>query len=333
MSIVGYSLTFQGNSLTIMQSFMNGVAPKPDKDYPMFGVPASVYVDNGKDYLSADFEALLNDMGVDKTHAIPYRGSSKPIERFFRTFEGQCISKLPGYCGRNPENRPDDIKPLLTMADLERIIYSYIKDKYHKEFRRPLKKSCLERHCEFSKVAKVTAPPEVLEVVAASRVPRKVTTQGIQYDNILYQHEALFEFIGQSVEIRPVYKNKGEIICFFRGEYICHAKDRELMGYHITEEDYRAIAREKKNQKKQIEDYIALVDKGAIIEDVRDEAIKRASDPVIVPGFVTVPMHLKKERKAVKAKHEEDRAPQVKKNNIYRFVADKEAAEAKAANS
>lgn len=327
MSITGYTLSFQGNALTIMQSFINGVAEKPEPDYPMCGVPQNVYVDNGKDYLSADFEALLNDLGVDMTNALPYRGSSKPIERFFRTLESQCISKLPGYCGSNPQKRPDDVTPLLTLDHLERIIRGYLVNRYHKETRRPLGKSCLARHADFAHVVRVTAPHEVLEVVAASRIPRKVTTQGVKYDNILYQHDALLSLIGETIEVRPVYKNKGEVICFHRGEYVCHAKDRELYGYHVTEEEYKAIAKEKKEQRRQIEEYYEMVSSGALIEDAREAAMQSKAEPVTVPEYQTAPMHLKKERKAAKVKREEEKPVERKPGKLYKFAADKEAAE------
>ena len=49
-SLMGWCVSFAPNSRTIAMALAHAIAPKNDPDFPQFGIPSSVYVDNGKDY-------------------------------------------------------------------------------------------------------------------------------------------------------------------------------------------------------------------------------------------------------------------------------------------
>lgn len=67
-----------------------------------FGKPDFIKGDNGKDYLSDQFQHLLNGLGIDYDRAIAYSGDEKGfVERHFGTLQHGGISQTPGYIGFN----------------------------------------------------------------------------------------------------------------------------------------------------------------------------------------------------------------------------------------
>jgi hypothetical protein len=73
-----------------------------------FGLPKTLYCDNGKEYLFADFldEAMqflvptVGEPGKSRViRALPYHASAKPIEAWFGDFEKQFLKTCPGYIG------------------------------------------------------------------------------------------------------------------------------------------------------------------------------------------------------------------------------------------
>lgn len=131
---VGWMLTAEPNSDTIAESFCRAAAYTVGSE--IHGLPAAVYVDNGKDYRSSRFEgdkitewklerlnarfdpdgtgsdnagSLLQYFDVQMIRAKPYRAWSKTIERLFGVIEGRWIRELPGWCGDSPQERPQDM--------------------------------------------------------------------------------------------------------------------------------------------------------------------------------------------------------------------------------
>ena len=66
------------------------------------GKPDYIKGDNGKDYLSKQFQYLLNGLHIDYDRAIAYSGDEKGfVERHFGTIQHAGISQTPGYLGFN----------------------------------------------------------------------------------------------------------------------------------------------------------------------------------------------------------------------------------------
>lgn len=158
---VGWCITTNPNSTTIAETFVRAIPRKANS--PFWGVPNTLYIDNGKDYRSKRFEGereaehvighlnerieqtgLLPALGVSVIHAQPYKAWSKIIERLFGTLESCYIRELPGWCGNSPANRPQDLTraklermaaqgKLLTLREFERILRETIIPAYHAE--------------------------------------------------------------------------------------------------------------------------------------------------------------------------------------------------------
>ncbi|MEP2705246.1 MAG: hypothetical protein ABJQ71_23065, partial [Roseibium sp.] len=78
-----------------------------------FGLPKTLYCDNGKEYLFADFldDAMqllvpnVGERGKSRViRALPYNASAKPIEAWFGHFEQQFLKTCPGYIGDDRMN-------------------------------------------------------------------------------------------------------------------------------------------------------------------------------------------------------------------------------------
>src|SRR5579871_2339847 len=88
-------------------------------DHPYGGVPHALWVDNGKDLLSAHVRQLVAGLGIDLVPGPPYQPQIRGIvERMHRTLETRLWSTLPGYCGPNIVARHPQAHAVLTLEEL-----------------------------------------------------------------------------------------------------------------------------------------------------------------------------------------------------------------------
>lgn len=92
------TLASKSNSLSLTRLLWKAI----DK----FGKPDMIKGDNGKDYLSKDFQSLLDGLNITYDVAIAYAGEQKAlVERRFGTLQHAGISKMHGYIGNNLTKR------------------------------------------------------------------------------------------------------------------------------------------------------------------------------------------------------------------------------------
>ncbi len=222
--------------------------------------PRVVYLDNGRafrakyfkgcpDFEQAGFLGLYRDLGCSVIHAWPYHGQSKPIERFFGTFNDMEVW-TPSYTGFDIAHKPARMK---RGEELHRQLYK-------KMGGRPL--TLEETHVAVARWFADYAtrpqyrthlhgrtPGEVLmEGRGAGLTPqdmqkltlfmmqkevRTITKDGIKVNGRLYWHEKLYS------RRHPVLVRYDEhftphsvYVYTLDGEPLCEAKDRE--HYHIA---------------------------------------------------------------------------------------------------
>lgn len=277
--IVGWCLSTNPNSQTIAESFAYGVCEK--KDSPFWGVPTIVYTDNGRDYRSHAFEGgklteksfgkgmpfnietdgILKQLGIENIHAKPYQGWSKPIERFFGTFADRHVRELPGWCGRHPDERNEgfdkELKKLaqqdklFTMEEL-RCWLKNVLDEYHNtEHSGYGGKKPIDIYLNGEKARQDKPSWALLSILKMEFTERKITTQGINFDNKLYWNIALSQrhLIDQKVRIRYNRENKNTIIVIHEGKFICAANVKENLK--MVKEDEEKLGEHIANQKRQ----------------------------------------------------------------------------------
>ncbi|EPX8820261.1 transposase, partial [Campylobacter coli] len=86
------TLVSKSNSLSLTRLLWKAI--------DQFGKPDMIKGDNGKDYLSKDFQSLLDGLNITYDAAIAYAGEQKAlVERRFGTLQHAGISKMHGHIG------------------------------------------------------------------------------------------------------------------------------------------------------------------------------------------------------------------------------------------
>ena len=221
-ALVGYCITTTPNTQSIIEAFTRAAVYTVDSDF--VGLPEHLYIDNGKDYRSKQIEGsdddktqfdgcfteegMLGWLGVDVTHALPYNGRAKTIERVWRTIEEQWIADLPGYCGSNPLDRPDrlasDIKNgnLYTLQKFADYFADTIFPGYNNFKSDPSKKSPTELYAEKKKANTLVPTWKTMCVLQYHTEDRVLQQSGIKVDNRWYWHPRLARLsVGTPVKV------------------------------------------------------------------------------------------------------------------------------------
>jgi hypothetical protein len=87
-------LTENSNKLAIIRLLWKAIET--------LGKPKLIKGDNGKDYLSKQFQNLLKNLGIEYDRAIAFAGDEKGmVERNFRTIQHSYMRSLAGFIGHN----------------------------------------------------------------------------------------------------------------------------------------------------------------------------------------------------------------------------------------
>ncbi|WP_417500094.1 Mu transposase C-terminal domain-containing protein [Methylophaga sp.] len=104
---IGFYFSFTPPStLSIIECLRHAILPKtnlqtlyPSHDitWPAHGIPETIIVDNGKEFLSSDFTEIASSLGISiirsPVRTPTYKGA---VERFFRTFSESLLKDVPG---------------------------------------------------------------------------------------------------------------------------------------------------------------------------------------------------------------------------------------------
>jgi hypothetical protein len=180
-----------------------------------------------------------------------------------------ALKHLPGYIGSNPKTNPERQaigapreweemrKDLMTVDELEAELTKWIVHVYHHEPSNALGGLAPIEKLEAAKkrgfVAKEITNVRALDLLLMFRKDVKVQRFGIQMHGTknqarYYMAPELLPIIGQTVEAAWNPGNLGELIVYKDDNYLCTAKNRELIEIRATAADHR---REKEMQARQ----------------------------------------------------------------------------------
>ncbi len=143
--VMSYGLFRSSNSHGTIRTFKCAVKK--------YGIPKSLYLDNGREFLVSDFGGrgrrrkaknsdygtpILDALGVKMHNAIPAHGQSKQVERFFKIFKENFSKFIPTYTGGKPDERPECLEKLMENDDripslsyLDKLLHDYIEGEYN----------------------------------------------------------------------------------------------------------------------------------------------------------------------------------------------------------
>lgn len=292
--MVGYTISLQPNSQTINLALVNMMSPKKmtvtradgstaEEIVEMGGIPGLIYIDNGEDYkaifkkrrsgkpefeLSEEALDICEKLGVDVTFALPYRPESKAhIERAFGTYAIQFSREQPGWCGSNPDERPEGYneKKLLaegklhTMVTLAEAFKQYFWE-HHNAVHGGIGMAPLKKHLAGPKIREGWPDQRTLDILRTTKEKVRVYKEGIKKFGTsgrprYYWHDDLIPLVGRDVIIRYDQAQIGELHVFTQEDgYVCTATNKELLSWNATREDYKKLAKQRATAKKSIKE-------------------------------------------------------------------------------
>jgi transposase InsO family protein len=208
-------ISFEPPSINrVRKAIENGVFIKNNEytvqnKWDAFGIPNTIFLDNGTDFKSAEVKRMIND--TLKSH-VKYRPVRTPrygavIERLFGTINAEFIHRLEGTRKSNfiklGEYEPEK-RAALTLDDIKELLTIYITDVYHCSEHKGLPRYenvPLVRYIEGIK--KVGYPEfisksdeEFYRVELMATDTRPYTRDGVRLENVIYKSPEFSEFIG-----------------------------------------------------------------------------------------------------------------------------------------
>lgn len=200
--------------------------------WSVFGVPETLFVDNGPAFKSGAFTTACADLGIMKVQTIAGKSSMRPyIESFFAHIAVAVMQRMLGRTFGSPEERGDYPSEKLAVHSLDDLAFALVRwvvDAYHNEpheglnGRTPLQQ--WEADLTDDNYPIHGAPTERTRFLAFG-IPMRRTVQkdGITVMNIQYAVKELGEWLhhngNKAVEVRWHPSDIGKIYALLDGEW------------------------------------------------------------------------------------------------------------------
>lgn len=199
---LGYYLGFEPPSyLAVMTCLHHVICPKEgvqaqygtQHDWQAYGIPYTLVVDNGKEFIGRDLEDACHLLGVMLQQTpvkTPYFKAA--VERMFGTVNTGVLHTLPGTTFSNPGQRGDynSLKQAcITLSDLDQILHIFLLDIYAENFHRGLQDIPARRWEKLTQngfFPRVPASAAELHIFLGRVVYRTVQPYGIDLHTLRY---------------------------------------------------------------------------------------------------------------------------------------------------
>lgn len=176
-------------------------------DWPLWGLPAKVHVDNAKEFRGNMLQKACDEYGID----LEWRPVARPnfgahVERALGTFSKE-IHMLPGSTFSNPREKGEydsEAKAALTLSEFESWLATYIVDVYHQKVHSMIKMTPMTKYRKGifgdSESPGTGLPPKIAdeEKLKLDLMPyelRTVQDYGVRIDDIFYYSDVLRRWI------------------------------------------------------------------------------------------------------------------------------------------
>ena len=361
--IVGFCV-FSGdpNSSTILLALRDGCLKE--------GVPETAYVDKGKDFDSYSLQGetkkarfarrkikvnfdpdapaqggALGSLGIRVVHAIAHNAKAKPVERFFNTVCGRFSKFFATYCGRTPNEKPENLCEKLakglapSIADFISRFGTWVEADYNNRVHEGDSMDDRTPNQAFADclvTRRVARDAELQLLLQKTSRPLKCTNQGVEWDGRRYGKgdAALFPYFHKEIYLRLDPDDITRAAAYTLNDvWIADLNANVNMPHGATDAEFRRAGKEKKTIRELTKKYHQLgqlrdADVIEIMEINRanQSAIGNGqSDPPPPPSLKPVQTPLNCQsiplRKAVGAESMSPRQPQAHKPKLIDLLA------------
>ena len=180
------------------------------------GIPQSIYVDNGKVYVSTQLAAVCATLCIRAIHSTPYTPNTRgKIERFFGTVRSQFLPEV-------------EAAKIATLEELNVSFQAWVEMIYHRAVHSETKQAPLERfQASIATLAVRQADPVQLRQAFLWREKRTVTrTATIALQGNRYSVDPLLA--GRQVELRFDPFDLAAVEIWQQGRFLAHAHVQKL---------------------------------------------------------------------------------------------------------
>jgi putative transposase len=273
-AVAGFAFSFDSPSaLQTALALRQAIWRKADAHWTIFGIPETLYTDNGSDFTSRHLEQVAADIKMRLIFSTPGhpRGRGR-VERFFATVNQMFLCTLPGYVdGGNVRGEPS-----LTLTDLDRRFREFLRD-YHARPHGETKVPPQARWQHGGFVPRMADSLEQLDLLLLTVAKaRKVQADGVRFQGMRYIDPVLAAYVGETVVLRYDPRDIAEVRLFHQGRFICRAICPELAGQTVALRDIRQARDQRRRELREtLRDRRRTVD--ALLE------LRRGSSPTSVP--------------------------------------------------
>ncbi|KIT14776.1 Mu transposase C-terminal domain-containing protein [Jannaschia aquimarina] len=266
-AVAGYSV-FLGTpsalqtALALRQAIWRKTAP----DWPVCGIPGTLYTDHGSDFTSQHLEQVAAELRIELVFSAVARPQGRgKIERIFGTVNTELLPELSGHLAEGKTRRP----PALSLSELDQAVGRFLVGTHN-----------ARRHSEIGMTPNaawrgdgwlpnlpesVEALDLLLLTVAKARLVRR---DGIHFQGLRYMDPTLAAFVGEHVTIRYDPRDMAEIRVFHRNRFLCRAISPDHAGRTISLKDIqqartarrRALRQEIKGRTGSVTDHLSDAD-------------------------------------------------------------------------
>ena len=294
-----------------------------------FGVPKSIYTDNGREFLFHDLggngfrkkrktgEALklpsiLDDLGIEFRTALPRNARGKGIERAFYTVKEHFSKLFESYTGGTILERPDRLKKVVKsmkgLPNIEEFIQYvdiYIEGWYNKQSHEGagMKGKCPDEVFAENMITKRVLPKEKSDLMfmryAKSNTGMlKVGKNGITLTfygkQLQYWNEELWkEHFGQNVYVRYNPEDLNSIRIYDEQKrFLCIAVLKEELSYTASKQEVKKQQQQNRNAIKEVANYKAKkeMEQKDALTMLLEKALKEESQNKPVIPKITQPV-------------------------------------------
>lgn len=218
---MGYHLGFdKPSTVEVSLALRKAILPKKTPDWPMCGIPDSIFVDRGQELISEHMKTVAADLRFELVPSTIGPRHNARVERFNRTVNTGFLCELPGYTDSNVRKRPESVEPELTLREFEKRFERWLIDDYLRTPNRTTKETPLAR---WSRDLLPRLPKSVRQLdLWLMRVAkaRKMMPDGIHLFTQLYVAQELVAYIGEWMVVRYDPRDLEEIEVYHGNQWV-----------------------------------------------------------------------------------------------------------------